>query len=115
APPPSARPPNPRWWQLSMRPSGSGNGGLQAANLKLGAPDDAHEHQAERVAEEVMRTPLDRPVRWNLASRGGSAMSSIQRACAGCEEEVQRRPASDAVAGDGEQLSSETAASIHAL
>jgi len=45
--------------------------------LAVGPPNDACERQADRVADAVMRMPEGR----------------VQRACAACEEEMQRMPA----------------------
>jgi Domain of unknown function (DUF4157) len=53
--------------------------------LTIGAPDDRYEKEADRVADQVMRKPLDEPV--------ATAPPAIQRKCAACEEEeLQRAP-----------------------
>ena len=47
------------------------------AKLRIGAPDDAYEREADRVADRVMRMPEP----------------AVQRTCAACEQEqVQRQP-----------------------
>jgi hypothetical protein len=46
--------------------------------LTLGAPDDAYEREADRVADSVMRMP--------------EPEERIQRMCPECEEEMQRQP-----------------------
>lgn len=69
------------------------------ARLKVGAPDDRFEREADRVADRIMHMPLpDRPVR-------SGAPPGIQRKCAACaagpapcldcgsvDEEIQRKP-----------------------
>lgn len=49
------------------------------AKLTVGPPDDAHEREADRVADAVMRMP--------------EPEGRVQRVCAECEEEMQRQPA----------------------
>jgi len=62
------------------------------AKLQISQPGDAYELEADRVAEQVMRTP-------DAASAGPGAgdappqISLLQRKCAQCEEEkIQRQP-----------------------
>ena len=58
------------------------------AKLAIGAVDDPLEHEADRVADQVMSMPETIPV-------ASSGVSSIQRKCADCEEEkehIQRKP-----------------------
>ena len=58
------------------------------AKLKIGAPDDAYEREADRVADQVMRMPeAERtpPVR-------REEDMAIQRLCTECEEEVRLQP-----------------------
>ena len=54
------------------------------AKLKVGAVDDPLEHEADRVADQVMRMPAP-----------GAAMTSappqVSRKCAACEEQVSRK------------------------
>ena len=84
-------------------------------------PDDAHEREADRVADVVMRT----------TGRGSTStspsMPTVQRVCADCEEEISTRERADhsVVAGDptpvhrsasaygASQVSAPVAASIH--
>ena len=54
--------------------------------LKVGAPNDSYEQEADRVADRVMATP-------EAAVSAGATPHGIQRACAACEEEsLQRQP-----------------------
>jgi len=50
------------------------------AKLTVGAPGDAYEREADRVADAVMRMP--------------APQERVQRVCQECEEELQREPAS---------------------
>jgi hypothetical protein len=60
------------------------SGALQA-KLRIGAPGDAYEQEADRVAEQVMLMPQG-------MSRGSSGTPHIQRACPKCEkDELQRK------------------------
>lgn len=52
------------------------SGALQA-KLRIGAPGDIYEQEADRVAEQVMRMPDIQP-------------QSVQRKCPKCEEELQK-------------------------
>jgi hypothetical protein len=66
------------------------SGALQA-KLKIGAVDDPLEHEADRVADHVMRMP-------DPAPSVASARPQISRKCAACEEEdranmLQTKPA----------------------
>jgi hypothetical protein len=58
------------------------------AKLKVGAVNDPLEHEADRVADEVMRTP-------DAEVSVATGPPQISRKCAACEEEekLQRRPA----------------------
>jgi GH24 family phage-related lysozyme (muramidase) len=58
------------------------SGALQA-KLRIGAPGDVYEQEAERVADAVMRMSQPQAV--------SSGTPSIQRACLKCEEEEQKR------------------------
>lgn len=51
------------------------------AKLTVGAPDDAYEREADRVADAVMRMP--------------EPDERIQRMCPECEEQMQRQPADE--------------------
>ncbi len=60
------------------------SGALQA-KLRIGAPGDVYEQEADRVADAVMRMPEPQAV--------SSGTPSIQRVCSKCEEgELQRKP-----------------------
>lgn len=69
---------NPLWSRLATRA-----GPLQA-KLTVNTPGDAHEREADRVADQVLRMP---------EPEGRQKAPSVQRMCVGCEEEeakVQR-------------------------
>jgi hypothetical protein len=70
--------------------------------LKIGAIDDPLEHEADRVADKVMRTP-------NLAVSPAVGLPQISRKCADCEEEekVQKK------AAGSRSLAAEAPASVH--
>ncbi|MCZ7356843.1 MAG: hypothetical protein O8C66_14255 [Candidatus Methanoperedens sp.] len=60
------------------------SGALQA-KLRIGAPGDVYEREADRVADAVMRMPQPQAV--------SSGTPSIQRACPKCEnDELKRQP-----------------------
>ena len=63
------------------------------AKLKVGAVDDPLEHEADRVAEQVMRMPAP-------GVFTATAPPQISRKCAACEEEeqLQKKPAGTAAA-----------------
>lgn len=59
--------------------------GVLQAKLRIGAPGDVYEQEADRVADIVMRMPEPQAV--------SSGTPSIQRACPKCEEgELKRQP-----------------------
>jgi hypothetical protein len=58
-------------------------------NLTVGAPDDACEREADRVADAVMRMPEPGVVRHGLGQHTGQ--ERLQRVCPECEEELQRQ------------------------
>jgi hypothetical protein len=63
-----------------------------APKLKVGASHDAHEQEADAVADRVMRMPLSGAS--PLSVRQGEA-GTLQRKCDACEKEeekVQRKP-----------------------
>ncbi len=60
------------------------------AKLTVGAPDDAHEREAERVADEVTRMPAPEPGQTTGVALADSPQ--VQRMCPECEEELRRRP-----------------------
>ena len=73
---------NPIWHRLAF--------GVQA-KLTVGAPGDAYEEEADRVAEQVMRMPEPgMPEDDELPQPG--AVPAIQRLCADCEDELARQP-----------------------
>jgi len=57
--------------------------------LEVGAPDDAYEREADRVAEAVMRMP--------------EPVARIQRMCPECEEEMRGQPAPRLVLGSSHE------------
>jgi hypothetical protein len=59
-------------------------GGRVQTKLKVGAPNDAYEQEADRVADRVMGLP-------EPAVDVAPAPLGVQRACAACEEEAVRR------------------------
>lgn len=54
--------------------------------LKVSAPGDAYEQEADRVADQVMRMP-DPTISDEAKSTSRQVPAQIQRMCAGCEEE----------------------------
>jgi hypothetical protein len=105
----------------SSAPGGTLGGVTSAGPFSLSHPGDAHEREADRVADVVMRT----------TERGSTSTSPsippVQRACAGCEKEISTRERADqpvvagdtthvhrsASAGGASQASAPVAASIH--
>jgi outer membrane protein OmpA-like peptidoglycan-associated protein len=79
--------------------------GLQA-KLKIGAVNDPLEHEADRVADHVMRMPAPDSAP-EVALRAPSRQAS--RKCAACEDEekLQRSPAEPGVEWDGNEASPE--------
>ena len=59
------------------------------AKLKISQPGDAYEQEADRVADTVMRMP--EPATSGPTTLSNAADPTIQRACAECEDEVQRQ------------------------
>ncbi|UCC30014.1 MAG: DUF4157 domain-containing protein [Phycisphaerales bacterium] len=67
--------------------------------LKIGAPNDKFEQEADRVADEVMRMPELRPATADLPGTGsaqsvptgGTIDPVVQRVCTECEEEDKLR------------------------
>jgi Domain of unknown function (DUF4157) len=64
------------------------------AKLEIGRPNDRFEQEADRVADQVMRT-ADPQVTGAIDLDGEAARNGIQRVCAECEEEVRRQPLED--------------------
>lgn len=73
----------------SCAPGGSLGGGTSAGPFSLSHPDDAHEREADRVADVVMRTT----VRGSTST--SPSMPTVQRVCADCEEEISTRERAD--------------------
>ena len=73
------------------------------AKLKVGAPNDIYEQEADRVAAQVMRMPADSILHMANSEEHGakgrtpsvlrlSPCVEVQRMCPECEEEMQRLP-----------------------
>jgi hypothetical protein len=58
--------------------------------LTVGAPDDAYEREADRVADAVLRMPEPEQSHDGLLQRAGE--ERLQRVCPECEEELERQP-----------------------
>ena len=58
------------------------------ARLTISQPHDPYEQEADRVAEEVMRTPTKSETDMNGAQ---TSRPDIQRLCTDCEDELQRQ------------------------
>lgn len=80
--------PNPIWHGLATRNTPQSL--YLQAKLKVGAPDDQYEQEADRVADAVMRMPAPNPT--EMAEQSPLLGERIQRMCAGCEDEVCRQP-----------------------
>jgi hypothetical protein len=63
--------------------------GLLQAKLEIGAVNDPLEHEADAMADRVMRMPMS-----GAYFEGVSGSTSIQRKCAACEDEKVQRKAS---------------------
>ncbi len=83
-------------------------GGPQVqTKLEIGGVDDPLEHEADAMADRIMRMPLGDVGRMPMSQvqfQGVSALpiSKVQRKCAACEQEdekIQRKPSSQAGAG----------------
>jgi hypothetical protein len=59
------------------------------AKLRIGAVNDPAEREADRVADQVMRMPDAA-----LVTKSSVAQGTVQRLCAECEDELQRKAAS---------------------
>src|SRR5262249_40496892 len=64
---------------------------LLQAKLTVSRPDDVYEQKADRAADQVMRIP--EPTHDRAPLDGSGAPPRIQRLCAECEEEMQRKAA----------------------
>jgi hypothetical protein len=64
---------------------------LLQTKLSVSTPGDAHEQEADRVAEHVMRMPEPEATEQLAISRKPESIR-IQRMCGACEEEMSRQP-----------------------
>ena len=101
--PPSAASPYPSALTLQRQPGCACGGGCPrcaqksaaASKYQISTPGDSYEREADRVAEQVMRTP-------DPHGRPGPALSvqryapAVQRKCAACEEEEQEEMSASA-------------------
>jgi hypothetical protein len=100
----------------SAKPGVASTSDATAGQLSISQPGDAHEREADRVADVVIRTTVAR-------SSISPSIPTMQRACAHCEEAIStREPAAtgdttnvhrSASAGEPGQVSAPVAASIH--
>ena len=66
--------------------------------LKIGAPSDACEREADRVADQVMAMSTPKAMAEAApAIRGKSVVGAPQRRCADCEDKLDRKAADDTV------------------
>jgi Domain of unknown function (DUF4157) len=84
----------------------TGSNAVVQTKLTVGSANDAHEHEANRMADMVMRKPdVQRTVSplYGITQRTNSPLYGIQRACAHCEQEkeqtAQRKETSAATGG----------------
>ena len=104
--------------------------------LEIGRPDDRFEREADRVAEEILRTPATATLAAPPSGTRGTAPAvqepcaacegqargpAVQRLCSGCEEDLHRQVADDegeellqaeSTSGDGPLLTPEIASHI---
>jgi Domain of unknown function (DUF4157) len=103
-----------------------GNQGAQAlgsqlvsrkAALSISQPDDAHEREAESVADAVMRMPAPAPSNPAVARAMDTGGAVVHRRCSACaqEEESERRVNRHASADAGPEVTPAIAANINAL
>ena len=78
------------------------------ANLKIGAPDDAFEHEADRMAEEIMAADPFRP-RWSFASMSVAPRVQRECACGGQCDDCKEKKKLQRKATDGASPMAETA------
>lgn len=99
-----AQQPNPLWQSLAIRPVAF------QAKLAISQPNDPHEEEADKVAREVLRSPLP------LTGAPLPLAPAVNRKCAGCLEEdveLRRQEASPSsvqstISSQGNPLSSAT-------
>jgi hypothetical protein len=89
-------------WSLSRVPAVALRPGPQA-KLRIGASNDPAEADADRVADQVMRTAAPSPV------QAPAQLSQLRRKCADCEDEAVRRSSVAASAGFAAAPAAETA------
>lgn len=91
--------------------------GIATGSLSISQPGDAHEREAERMADIVMRMPAPASTQSRIPfTTGAPADGAIQRRCAECEEEsralkVQRKE----TAADTPQVTPAVASRLSAL
>jgi hypothetical protein len=68
----------------SATPGLAANGGASVGQLSISHPDDAHEREADRIADRVMRMAVS-------PSWISPSMPEVHRACSQCEEEMSER------------------------
>ena len=73
------------------------------AMLTVSQPGDQYEQEADRVADQVMRTP-DQTAPATVRPGDLPQISSLQRTCAQCEEEeIQRQPMAEETTEEAEE------------
>jgi hypothetical protein len=75
--------------------------GLLQAKLTISEPNDPYEEEADRVADAVMRMPDPASARPDVGASRAARVSDLQRMCAECKEDLQRKASFD----EGEQQS----------
>ena len=97
--------PNPLWHQLATRVQ---------PKLTVGAPNDPLEHEADRVADQVMRMPDPAaPTAPGALATTRSRTPQLSRACAACEEEDEAKMLQTKPAGLGEPAAGEAPPIVH--
>ena len=81
--------------------------------LKIGEPKDKFEQEADRVANEIVRTP-DREVQ-SLQQGAATIPGSLQRLCDGCEEELRKQPEKEDDAGEIADVGTDIESQVSAL
>lgn len=105
----------------SCPPGGPLGGGTSAGPFSLSHPGDAHEREADHVADVVMRTAV------RASTSTSPSIPTVRRVCADCKEEISTRERADqpvvpgdtthvhrsASAGGASQVSAPVATNIH--
>jgi len=81
--------PSESWSDLAFGAMSLGSKQIQT-KLTIGSPDDPYEREADRVAERVMRSPINashEPVKISSTQNKTSLNSSIQRECTSCNDD----------------------------